>query len=108
MEERSDVKPPVVLALDFGGTKIAAAVAELHGERLAEGTTRTEPSRGARWNLHQGLSLARRLLETTDLSVDRVADDAGFGSPAALRMHFQRAVHTSPLAYRRVFSRTAS
>ena len=60
------------------------------------------------WLLAQRIQLARRLLETTDLSVDRVADDAGFGSPAALRMHFQRAVHTSPLAYRRVFSRTAS
>ena len=82
MEERSDVKPPVVLALDFGGTKIAAAVAELHGERLAEGTTRTEPSRGARWNLHQGLSLARRLLEAAGRGDHLVAIGAStFGIP---------------------------
>ncbi|MGZ4695224.1 MAG: GlxA family transcriptional regulator [Acidimicrobiales bacterium] len=60
------------------------------------------------WLLAQRILLARRLLETTDLSIDRVADEAGFGSPAALRMHFQRSVHTSPLAYRRVFSRAAS
>jgi len=60
------------------------------------------------WLLAQRIVLARRLLETTDLSVDRVADEAGFGSPAALRMHFQRSVHTSPLAYRRVFSQAAS
>jgi AraC family transcriptional regulator, transcriptional activator FtrA len=60
------------------------------------------------WLLAQRIVLARRLLETTDLSIDRVADEAGFGSPAALRMHFQRAVHTSPLAYRRVFSQAAS
>ena len=60
------------------------------------------------WLLAQRILLARRLLETTDLSIDRVADEAGFGSPAALRMHFQRSVHTSPQAYRRVFSRAAS
>jgi AraC family transcriptional activator FtrA len=60
------------------------------------------------WLLGQRLVLARRLLETTDLPIDRVADEAGFGSPAAMRMHFQRNVHTSPLAYRRVFSRAAS
>ena len=60
------------------------------------------------WLLAQRILLARRLLETTDLSIDRVADEAGFGSPAALRMHFQRSVHTSPVAYRRVFSQAAS
>lgn len=60
------------------------------------------------WLLAQRILLARRLLETTDLSVERVADDAGFGSPAALRMHFQRTVRTSPLAYRRAFRQEAS
>jgi AraC family transcriptional activator FtrA len=60
------------------------------------------------WLLAQRILLARRLLETTDLPVERVADEAGFGSPAALRMHFQRSVHTSPMAYRRVFSRAVS
>lgn len=60
------------------------------------------------WLLAQRILLARRLLETTDLSIDRVADEAGFGSPAALRMHFQRSVQTSPQAYRRVFSQAAS
>jgi AraC family transcriptional regulator, transcriptional activator FtrA len=58
------------------------------------------------WLLAQRILLARRLLETTDLSVDRVAEASGF-SPAALRMHFQRSVKTSPLAYRRTFRRTA-
>ncbi len=70
--------------------------------RQATGTTPHQ------WLLAQRILLARRLLETTDLPVDRVADDAGFGSPAALRMHFQRSVRTSPLAYRRVFTQAAS
>ena len=60
------------------------------------------------WLLAQRLLLARRLLETTDVPVERVADDAGFGSPAALRLHFQRSLHTSPQAYRRVFAQLAS
>jgi AraC family transcriptional activator FtrA len=59
------------------------------------------------WLLAQRIVLARRLLETTDLPIDRVADEAGFGSPAALRMHFQRAVRTSPANYRRTFTLAA-
>lgn len=56
-----------------------------------------------RWLLRQRVILAQRLLETTDLSVERIAVDAGFGTPAGMRMHFQRHVGTSPLAYRRTF-----
>jgi transcriptional regulator GlxA family with amidase domain len=51
------------------------------------------------------LLLARRLLETTDRPVERIAEHAGFGTAAALRVHFRRAVTTSPLAYRRLFAR---
>jgi transcriptional regulator GlxA family with amidase domain len=47
--------------------------------------------------------LAQRLLETTDEPVERVAQLAGFGAAATLRMHFQRIVHTTPQAYRRAF-----
>jgi transcriptional regulator GlxA family with amidase domain len=46
---------------------------------------------------------AQRLLETTDLSVERVAAEVGFGSSAVLREHFGRIVGTSPQAYRRSF-----
>ena len=46
---------------------------------------------------------ARRLLETTDLSVDRVADLSGLGSAANLRLHFHREVATTPTAYRQAF-----
>jgi transcriptional regulator GlxA family with amidase domain len=55
------------------------------------------------WILAQRLTLARRLLETTDLGIDEVATRAGFGSAAALRVHFARRLDTSPLAYRRTF-----
>lgn len=55
------------------------------------------------WLLGQRVMLAQRLLETTDESVEFIADRCGMGSAANLRFHFQRVVGTSPLAYRRTF-----
>jgi transcriptional regulator GlxA family with amidase domain len=52
--------------------------------------------------------LAQRLLETSDLPVERVAERCGFGSAAGLREHFTRQVRTSPLAYRRTFRARAT
>ena len=43
---------------------------------------------------------ARRLLETTALSVDEVAASAGFGTPETLRRAFARRVGASPTEYR--------
>lgn len=51
---------------------------------------------------------ARHLLEDTDLSVDQVARDAGFGTPASMRQHLQAALGVSPTAYRRTFRASAS
>ena len=55
------------------------------------------------WLLSQRIMLAQRLLETTDVAVEIVAERCGFGTAANLRHHFQRVVATSPLAYRRTF-----
>jgi len=46
---------------------------------------------------------ARRLLETTDGSIDDVARGAGFGTPEALRRAFSRRVGVSPREYRNRF-----
>jgi len=43
---------------------------------------------------------ARRLLEDTDLPVEAVARDAGFGSAALLRHHFTRCTGITPTAFR--------
>ncbi|HEY6759784.1 MAG TPA: helix-turn-helix domain-containing protein [Baekduia sp.] len=56
-----------------------------------------------RWLTQQRIHHARRLLETTDLPVEEVASRSGFGSAAALRIHFGRATATRPTAYRRTF-----
>ncbi len=55
----------------------------------------------ARWIAARRVELARRLLERTDLPVDRLAARAGFGSPASMRMHLTSEIGMSPLAYRR-------
>ena len=59
------------------------------------------------WLTWQRVLHAQRLLETTELDVDRVAERAGFGSAATLRHHFVGRVGTSPQRYRRTFRRTA-
>ncbi|MFI8855992.1 GlxA family transcriptional regulator [Streptomyces prasinus] len=55
------------------------------------------------WLTRQRVERARHLLECTDLSVDRVAHDAGFGTAQSLRQHFQAALGVTPSAYRRTF-----
>jgi transcriptional regulator GlxA family with amidase domain len=55
------------------------------------------------WILRERIRLAQRLLETTDLPVEAVARNSGFGTPDNLRKHFARAVRTTPQAYRRAF-----
>jgi AraC family transcriptional regulator, transcriptional activator FtrA len=59
------------------------------------------------WLLHQRVTLAQRLLETTNLPIDAVARQAGFGSAPSLRQHFGRVVGTSPHAYRSRFRRAS-
>lgn len=46
---------------------------------------------------------AQYLLETTSYPVERIATQAGFGSPTAFRERFRRVVGTSPQGYRRAF-----
>jgi transcriptional regulator GlxA family with amidase domain len=60
------------------------------------------------WLLNQRVQEARRLLERTDLPIDAVAWQAGFGTAASLRDHFRRATATTPTAYRRSFTPVAA
>ncbi|HUC08065.1 MAG TPA: helix-turn-helix domain-containing protein [Solirubrobacterales bacterium] len=60
------------------------------------------------WLLAQRVQEARRLLEETDLSIDAVAWQAGFGTAASLRDHFRRVTATTPTAYRRSFTPLAA
>ena len=55
------------------------------------------------WLQGERLRLARRLLETSDDAIERVAQNAGYDTPVAMRAQFARRLHTSPRAYRRTF-----
>ncbi len=72
--------------------------------RRFRASTGTTPHK---WLVRQRVLLAQRLLETTDMPIDRVAERCGFGSAAGLREHFARQVRTSPLSYRRTFRASA-
>ena len=56
-----------------------------------------------RWIVQQRVEHARRLLETTDLPIDKVAEAAGFGTATSLRQHLHAEIGVAPSAYRRTF-----
>ncbi len=55
------------------------------------------------WLLRQRLHRAQRMLETSDMTIDAVAQHSGLVNAGNLRKHFARAVHTTPQAYRNTF-----
>jgi transcriptional regulator GlxA family with amidase domain len=77
-----------------------AAMSQRNFARRFVATLGTTPYR---WLVRQRLQLAQRLLETTDLSVEAVAQASGFATAANLRGRFLEAIHTTPSAYRRAF-----
>ncbi|MBN9211294.1 MAG: AraC family transcriptional regulator [Microbacterium sp. 71-36] len=58
----------------------------------------------AAWLARQRMLHAQRLLEETDLGLDRIASECGFGSAAVLRQNFARTMGLTPTAYRARFS----
>ncbi|EUA77164.1 AraC family transcriptional regulator [Mycobacteroides abscessus subsp. abscessus] len=58
-----------------------------------------------RWLDVQRATRARELLENTDMTVESIAAQCGFGSVAAMRTHLRRVTATTPSAYRRAFRR---
>lgn len=56
------MQTPVIIAVDFGGTKTAVAVCELDGTQLDTATAPVAKRGGARRNLRCGIDLARSLL----------------------------------------------
>ena len=55
------------------------------------------------WITQRRVEHARRLLETSDLTVDQVASASGFSDPAVLRRHFNNRLGLTPGAYRRSY-----
>src|SRR5262249_44646439 len=62
----------------------------------------------ANWIARARVRYAQRLLESTQLAIEHVASESGFGSSTVMRQHFATIVGTTPLAYRRAFSRSGA
>ena len=77
-----------------------ALMSERTFARRFKAETGTTP---AAWLTAQRVLRAQTLLEESDLSIETIAREAGFGQAVLLRHHFQRALGTSPAAYRRTF-----
>jgi transcriptional regulator GlxA family with amidase domain len=74
--------------------------ARTFARRFVEETGRTP----MQWVTDQRVLYARRLLEESDLDIDRIADRSGFGTSTLLRHHFRRMIGVTPSDYRRRFS----
>ncbi|MFF8029924.1 helix-turn-helix domain-containing protein, partial [Streptomyces sp. NPDC007896] len=55
------------------------------------------------WLTTQRVLQAQRLVETSEYSLDEIAERCGFRSPVSLRGHFRRQLGTSPAAYREAY-----
>ena len=62
--------PQVVLGLDFGGTKIAAAVCDLAGNKLASAVVSSLAELGATASFRHGIATATELLDLRFLAGD--------------------------------------
>ncbi|MFI5972565.1 GlxA family transcriptional regulator [Streptomyces sp. NPDC051452] len=78
----------------------AAVSPRTFSRRFAEDTGYTP----MQWVMRARIDMARELLERSERSVERIANDVGLGTGANLRSHFQRILGTTPSEYRRTFA----
>lgn len=55
------------------------------------------------WVLQERVSRSCQLLETSNASVERISEEVGFSTTAAMRYHFKNAMQLSPNEYRKRF-----
>ncbi|MFD7449990.1 GlxA family transcriptional regulator [Kitasatospora sp. NPDC059827] len=81
-------------------------LAERAGMSVRTFTRRFREETGAspgQWITTQRTERARQLLERTDLTIDQVARESGFGTAASLRLQLRGRLDVAPSAYRRTF-----
>jgi glucokinase len=85
--------PLVVLGLDFGGTKIAAAVCDPTGNKLASAVVSSRAELGAAASFAHGIATAKELLHATANGSQLVAVGAAtFGIPFEDRVELAPAI----------------
>ena len=83
---------------------VLARRAHMSAARSRGGSWRRPARTPMQWVTDQRVLYARRMLEETDLDIDRIADRAGFGNATLLRHHFRRVIGVTPSDYRRRFA----
>ncbi|QLG89157.1 helix-turn-helix domain-containing protein [Chitinibacter bivalviorum] len=58
------------------------------------------------WLINERLALTQSLLEGSDLNIEQISEQAGFGSPVSLRHHFRQQFGVSPQVWRQTFRGT--
>ena len=93
------------LAADLSVPALAAraAMSPRHFARVFRQTAGVTP---ARYVERARLEAARRRLEESDVGVEGIARECGFGSAETMRRSFVRAFHVAPADYRRRFQPT--
>ncbi|MFD6097773.1 GlxA family transcriptional regulator [Nocardiopsis flavescens] len=103
---RRDLRATLAWADERLGEPLTVAALAEHG-RMSRRTlirhfTRETGLPPMRWVTLRRITAARRLLESTDRTVEAIAAETGFGSPVNFRTIFRREVGVNPGAYRRL------
>lgn len=85
------------------GVDVIARHAGMSERSLARKFTEQTGTTPAKWVTRARICHGQTLLETTALAVERVAEEAGFGSAMAFRTRFREVVGVTPAEYRRAF-----
>lgn len=95
---------------NLAGEITSAALAERSGMSERTFSRRFREQTGTtplQWLLRARVRRAQYLLENSDHPIERIARQAGFGSPTAFRERFRRVVGTTPHSYRAAFQAKA-
>src|SRR5438105_997702 len=111
----SDTGSPLAPVLDWALRNLREPISVRRLARRAGMSERTfcrrffaqQGTSPARWLIGQRVIAAQRLLETTPLEVETIAERIGMGTATNLRHHFRAQVRTTPTRYRRMFRSSA-
>jgi AraC family transcriptional activator FtrA len=98
----------VRIRLALGSAHTVASMAALAGMSERTFQRRFQAFTGVaimQWLIQERVARACLLLETTDSSLDQIAEVTGFGVAEAMRYHFRKALAVSPAEYRKRFGR---
>jgi AraC family transcriptional activator FtrA len=106
-DEHAGLGPLLAWALDHLDRPLSVADlarrVNMSGRNLTRHFVAATGTTPLQWLLAQRIHRAQELLESTDASIERIAERTGMGTATSLRRHFRRALGVPPDTYRRTF-----